>query len=108
MNAKAMIKNCGLSIDFECQQKWSSMRSIDIDPIDDFEGSINVRFCLKCRHNVHLVTNEKALNVGAKLGRCMFFVPDLDKHIRVNSKEIKQIDIDRIDFSRKTLGMLKP
>jgi hypothetical protein len=84
------------------------MRSIDIDPLDDFEGSINVRFCLECRHNVHLVTNEKALTVGAKLGRCMFFVPDLDKDLRVKSKELNQIDIDWIDFSEKTLGMLKP
>jgi hypothetical protein len=38
----------------------------------------------------------------------MFFVPAIAKYIRDNSQPKKQIDIDKIDFSRKTLGMVKP
>ena len=109
MDAKAIIKNCGLSLAVECQQQWSLMLPTDSNTTDEFEGTVDVKRCPDCRKNVHLVTNHEALKLGAELGRCMFFVPILEKYNENNSREKREkLDIDKIDISGKTLGLLKP
>jgi hypothetical protein len=108
MKSSRTILNCGIGLEFECDQKWESMSSVSENDVELFEGSLFRKKCSNCNKIVHLVSSIKSLGNGAKLNFCMMFDPYYEsteiEHLR---KRIKEIELDKIDFKSRTLGVFK-
>jgi hypothetical protein len=108
MKSSRTILNCGIGLEFECDQNWDSMSSVSENDKELFEGSLFKKKCSHCNKIVHLVSSIKSLGNGAELGYCMMFDPYFEskeiEHLRIR---IKEIELEKIDFKDRTLGVFR-
>jgi len=108
MKSSKTILNCGINLEFECDQKWDSMNPVIENDNETFEGSLERKKCTACNKTVHLIKSVKALTNGANLGFCMLVDPN-SEIVEMGLLKIppKDVDFERIDFTHRTLGVFK-
>ena len=75
MDNDQFILNCGLGLEYQCNQDWKLMESLQKKALKRREFGIYVKKCSKCERFVYLVNNLQDLKSGAKLNYCMLFDP---------------------------------
>jgi hypothetical protein len=108
MKSSKSILNCGINLEFECEQKWESMNPVIENNHELFEGSLERKKCTVCNKTVHLIKSVKALRNGANLRYCMLVDPNSEiVEMGLLKKLPKDVDYERIEFTHHTLGVFK-
>ncbi len=86
---KIGIRNCEFA--FKCSEDWGQME----DVTENFQGETEVRYCDSCKKEVYLCDDDEEFARHIRLNHCIAITP------------IGDIPFEKIDFMRKTLGVMK-
>lgn len=95
------IYNCGLQMQFTCEQNWFLMKDeVDKKALSRIHYAVEVKRCKMCDKSIYRVDKPMGLIWGTELGLCMAFdsmhytdKPDNNPYGQTGER-IRQIDVD--------------